>query len=236
MALIELRGLTKTYGFAPALRKLDADIERGECVALLGANGSGKSTLIRCLCALGKPTAGTITIGGWQLPREAAAVRAQIGLVAHKPLIYDGLTARENLAFFARLYGVPDARIAVVLAQVGLTARADDPARTYSRGMMQRLSIARAILHDPAVLLLDEPYTGLDADSATALDTLIRARRESGGTTIMALHDFERAARLASRMMILARGKIAHDSDAISDPAALAAIYARANADAKGNA
>ncbi|MDZ4767203.1 MAG: heme ABC exporter ATP-binding protein CcmA [Chloroflexota bacterium] len=231
MALIEVRGLTKTYGFAPALRKLDLTVERGECVALLGANGSGKSTLIRCLCALSKPTAGTITIGGWSLPREAAAVRAQIGLVAHKPLIYDGLTARENLAFFARLYGVASARIDIVLEQVGLTKRADDPARTYSRGMMQRLSIARAILHEPEVLLLDEPYTGLDADSSAALDALLRTMHADGGTILMALHDFERAARMASRVAILARGQIAYDSATSGafprDPAALSAIYAQ---------
>ncbi|PJF23801.1 MAG: sodium ABC transporter ATP-binding protein, partial [Phototrophicales bacterium] len=122
--------------------------------------GSGKSTLIRLLCGLSKPTSGAIRIGGWALPGEAEAVRAQIGLVAHKPLLYEGLTGRENLAFFARLYGTKSDQVDAMLERVGLSRRADDPARTYSRGMMQRLSLARALLHEPDVLLFDEPYTG----------------------------------------------------------------------------
>lgn len=237
MALIEIEKLVKLYGYVPALRGIDLAVERGECVTLIGANGSGKSTLIRLLCGLSKPTSGAIRIGGWSLPGEAEAVRAQIGLVAHKPLLYEGLTGRENLTFFARLYGAKPDRVDAMLERVGLSKRADDPARTYSRGMMQRLSLARALLHEPEVLLFDEPYTGLDADSSATLDAIIIETRAEGRTMVMALHDFERAARLSSRIIVLSRGKMAHDSaehGAVADSAALAAIYTAAGESTRG--
>ncbi len=219
MALIETHNLTKAFGFFPALRKLDFAVERGTFCALLGANGSGKSTLLRLLAGLSKPTSGTITIGGWSLPQEADAVRAQIGLVAHKPLIYDNLTARENLRFFGRLYALNDldARIEAALDRVGLSKRGADLARTYSRGMLQRLAIARATLHDPAVLLLDEPYTGLDQASAETLDALLRAAHAAGKTLIMTTHELERATALSERAIILQRGAIAFDAATTSD-------------------
>jgi heme exporter protein A len=263
-ALIRLRGLTKVYDLLPVLKKIDLDIARGECVALLGANGSGKSTLLRLLAGLGKPTAGTIHIGGWELPREAAAVRAQIGMVSHKPLLYENLTARENLAFFARLYHTPPPPLRVqrggvgsasdrastepspdsdspsphaergaggevshLLTRVGLSKRADDRARTFSRGMQQRLSIARALLHQPDILLLDEPYTGLDQDGAAMLDTLVHEQRAAGRTIVISTHELERAARLCSRVVILARGGVAYDAPTAGmTTAALADVYA----------
>jgi heme exporter protein A len=214
--LIEIRGLVKAYGLMPVLRKLDLNIERGEFVALLGPNGSGKSTLLRLLCGLSKPTAGTIRVGGWELPREAAAVRSQIGLVSHKALLYENLTARENLRFFARLYNLPqpDARITDLLNRVGLLRRADDLVRTYSRGMQQRLSIARALIHDPDVLLFDEPYTGLDQDASAVLDGLVTEAHQAGHTLIMTSHDLDRAARLATRVIILSHGVIGLDAPA----------------------
>lgn len=228
-ALIQVRGLVKTYGLLPVLRGLNLDIQRGESVALLGANGSGKSTLMRLICALGKPTSGQITVGGWELPREAAAVRAQIGMVAHKPLLYENLTAIENLRFFARLYNVPEseARCAVMLERVGLTKRAGDLVRTFSRGMLQRLAIARALLHEPEVLLFDEPHTGLDQEAAAMLDAVVVDQRASGRTVLMATHELERAARLSSRVVILARGAVSADvpSDGMTG-AELAALYA----------
>jgi len=229
MALIEIEGLVKLYGLMPVLKKLDLTVNRGEFVALLGANGSGKSTLLRLLCALTKPTAGRITIGGWELPREAAAVRAQIGLVSHKTLVYDNLTARENLVFFARLYNVPlrerDQRIDGLLRRVGLHRRQDSLVRTFSRGMLQRLSIARALLHQPDVLLLDEPYTGLDQSASAVLDAITLEAQSEGRTVIMTTHDLDRAARLAGRAVILARGQIAHDAPLAGDSAALIAAY-----------
>ncbi len=228
-ALISVRSLTKTYGLLPVLRGLDLDIQRGESVALLGSNGSGKSTFMRLVSALSKPSAGTITVGGWELPREAAAVRAQIGMVAHKPLLYENLTALENLRFFARLYHVPnaDARIDELLERVGLARRAHDLVRTFSRGMLQRLAIARALLHDPEVLLFDEPHTGLDQDAAAMLDAVVTEQHASGRTVLMATHELERAARLSSRIIILARGAINCDvpSNGLSG-AELAALYA----------
>lgn len=211
--IIEIRGLVKTYDALPVLRKLDLDIETGQFVALLGPNGSGKSTLLRLITGLTKPTAGTIVINGWEIPREAMAVRAHIGVVSHKTLLYDNLTAYENLFFYAGLYDLPerDARIRELLSKVGLHKRTYDLVRTFSRGMQQRLSIARALLHNPDVLMLDEPYTGLDQDAAGILDDLLWEAQKDGHTIIMATHQLERAARLVDRLIILSRGRVRHD-------------------------
>jgi ABC-type multidrug transport system ATPase subunit len=164
------------------------------------------------------------------LPKEAAAVRAQIGLVSHKPLLYENLTARENLAFFARLYHLPaaegEARIAAMLEKVGLAKRAHDLVRTFSRGMQQRLSIARALLHNPHVLLLDEPYTGLDQDASATLDSLLKTAHSDGHTILMATHQLDRVITLATRVIILSRGMIGEDaSTAGFDLPGLAAHY-----------
>ncbi len=221
-AIIEIHALVKAYGLQPVLRKLDLTIERGQFVALLGANGSGKSTLLRLLTGLSKPTSGTIRVGGWELPREASAVRAQIGMVSHKPLLYENLTARENLLFFARLYDLSDTedRIKRGLERVGLTRRGEDLVRTYSRGMLQRLSIARALIHDPHVLLMDEPYTGLDQDAAATLDSLMRDAHSEGHTIVMTTHELDRASTLAGRAIILTRGVIGYDAPMSPDIAA----------------
>lgn len=212
--MIEVQGLVKAFGLLPVLRGLDLHVERGAFLALLGPNGSGKTTLMRILAALSKPTAGTVTIGGWALPEEAAAVRAQLGVVAHQPLLYDGLTARENLSFYAELYDLPraarPARIEAVLQRVGLFPRADDLVRTYSRGMQQRLAIARAILHEPHVLFFDEPYTGLDQDAAGMLDGLLQGVAQDGHTIIMTSHDLPRALLLSTHVAILSRGKVGY--------------------------
>ncbi len=229
--LIEARALTKAYGFTFALRKLDLTVLRGEWVALLGANGSGKSTLLRLLTGLSRPTAGTLTIGGWEIPREAEAMRAQLGVVSHKPLLYETLTARENLRFFARMYHLPkdsaEERITALLSRVGLSRRGNDLVRTYSRGMQQRLSIARALLHNPDILLLDEPHTGLDRDGAALLDTILQEAHADKRTILMATHELERAAALATRIVILSRGTLVYDAPAAGfDGERLAAQYA----------
>lgn len=231
-ALVEAQGLVKAYDLLVVLRRLDLQIERGEFVALLGPNGSGKSTLLRLLAGLTHPSGGVIRIGGWEVPGEAAAVRAQIGMVSHRSLLYENLTARENLLFFARLYSLDkttrDARITGLLAQVGLAKRADSLVRTFSRGMQQRLSIARALLHDPDVLLLDEPYTGLDQDAGLTLDHLLREAHSDQRTIIMTTHQIERAAQIASRVLILHRGGIGYDAPAAAlAPHELAAKYAQ---------
>lgn len=228
--LIETRALVKVYGILPVLRQLDLGIARGEFVALLGPNGSGKSTLLRLLSGLSKATSGFIRIGGWELPQEAAAVRAQIGMVSHKPLLYENLSARENLQFFARLYNLPrhevESRITDLLAQVGLSKRGHDRVRTFSRGMQQRLSIARALLHNPDILLLDEPYTGLDQDASAILDGLLHIAYTGERTILMSTHDLGRAATLAGRVIVLSRGTVAYDQPTISlDALKLSAIY-----------
>ncbi len=226
--LIETQALVKAYDVLLILRKLDLQVERGEFVALLGPNGSGKSTLLRLLTGLTRPTSGKILVGGWELPQEAAAVRSQIGMVSHKTLLYENLTARENLQFFARLYNCDSAaRIDDLLQQVGLAKRGDSLVRTFSRGMQQRLSIARALLHDPDVLFLDEPFTGLDQDAGATLDGLLQQSHDDGRTIIMTTHQLERAARLATRIVILHRGRASYDAPAADlTPQALAARYA----------
>ncbi|MBE2184682.1 MAG: heme ABC exporter ATP-binding protein CcmA [Anaerolineae bacterium] len=231
MPLIETEDLTKSFGYVPVIKRLTLKIERGECVALLGANGSGKSTLLRMLSSLSKATGGVIRIGGWELPREATSIRAQIGMVAHKPLLYENLTAAENLQFFGRLYHLDPVknkiRADILLEQVGLARRANDLVRTFSRGMQQRLSIVRALLHDPDILLLDEPHTGLDQRGVMLLNELIMAARAEGRTILMATHEFNHAALLATRILILERGSMILDRPAADlDSAQLAAIFA----------
>lgn len=209
--MIQVQGLVKTFGIRPILRGVEIVIARGECVALLGANGSGKTTLIRILAALSRPTRGEVKIGGWTLPKEAGKIRSHLGYLGHLPLLYDDLTASENLTVFARLYGIGMDRIPAALDRVGLLKRANDLAGAFSRGMQQRLGIARALLHEPDVLLLDEPYTGLDVDGATMLDTIIREQKAAGRTILITSHDLERTVALCDRIVILNRGVIARE-------------------------
>lgn len=225
--MIEVVGLVKSFGLRPVLRGLDMNVTRGECLALLGANGAGKTTLLRILSALSRPSKGQVAIGGWRLPDEAAAVRAHLGVVGHAPLLYAELTADENLRFFARLYHTDVARIAVVLERVGLSGRAHDRVGAFSRGMQQRLSIARALLHDPEIWLLDEPHTGLDVAGASLLDDLITELRAAGRTLILTTHDFGRALVLSNRIAVLSKGRISGlVASNTLDPASLGAWYA----------
>ncbi len=209
--LIQVTGLVKRFGLKTVLRGVNFTAARGEFVALLGPNGAGKTTFLRILASLSRPNAGEIRVAGHRLPQQAAAVRRRLGVVSHQPLLYGDLTAEENLRFYGRLYAVPEAeaRIAELLRLVGLYRRRRDLVRTYSRGMQQRLAIARAILHDPEVLLLDEPYTGLDQDASAMLDDVLRQVASQGRTVVMTSHDLSRIALLASRFDVLARGRIA---------------------------
>ena len=230
--IIEILGLSKSYGIVPVLQNIHITINRGEFVTLLGPNGSGKSTLLRCLTGLTKPTEGKLTIGGWEMPQEAMAVRAQIGIVGHQTLLYGNLTATENLRFFAKLYGISQSqqneRIPALLDQVGLTRRSRDLVRDYSRGMQQRLSIARALLHEPDVLFLDEPYTGLDQTAAASLDELLDQTRTTQQTIVMTTHQLHRAHHLANRAVILSHGKVVHDAAIEQDFAAFLDTYHQA--------
>ncbi len=192
------------------LRNLEFHAEPGEFVALLGPNGAGKTTFLRILSSLSRQTMGEVIIAGYALPQQAAAVRSRLGVVSHLPLLYGDLTAEENLTFYGRMYSVErlDERIGEVLEVVGLSPRRRDLVRTFSRGMQQRLAIGRAILHDPEVLLLDEPHTGLDQDACNMLDQVLRQVAERGRTVVMTSHDLARAADLAKRFDVLTRGQI----------------------------
>lgn len=208
--MIVVKKLVKRFGLKTVLRGVDFAVQPGEFVALLGPNGAGKTTFLRILAALSRPTLGEVRIAGYKLPDEAAQVRARLGVVSHLSLLYNNLTAEENLRFYARMYDVENssARIAAVLAMIGLEARRRDLVRTYSRGMQQRLAIGRAVLHDPQIMLLDEPYTGLDQDASSMLDAALKAVAAEGRTIVMTSHDLARAEELAARFDILSRGII----------------------------
>ena len=229
--MIQTVGLRKSFGPRPVLRGVDLEVAPGECLALMGPNGAGKTTLLRILATLSKPTSGGVRVAGLPLPAAAAAVRQRLGVVAHHTLLYSDLSAEENLQFYARLYGLTGAgpRIAAVLEQVGLARRRRDLVRTFSRGMQQRLAIARALLHDPQVMLFDEPYTGLDPQAAEVLDGVLREARQTGRTMLITTHDLARALALADRVAILARGVIAFAAACRElDPLSFAETYANA--------
>jgi heme exporter protein A len=212
--MIIVKKLFKRFGLKTVLRGLDFEVREGEFVALLGPNGAGKTTFLRILASLTRPTMGDVRISGYQLPLQAAAVRRNLGVVSHLPLLYGDLTAEENLRFFGRLYGVPEIsqRIDEVLKLVGLASRRRDLVRTFSRGMQQRLAIGRAILHDPDVLLFDEPHTGLDQDACDMLDRLLREVAGQGRTVVMTSHDLGRIEDLASRFDVISHGVISSSS------------------------
>jgi heme exporter protein A len=209
--MITVKKLVKRFGLKTVLRGVDFDVQPGEFVALLGPNGAGKTTFLRILASLSRPSLGEVEIAGHKLPSEAAQVRARLGVVSHLPLLYGDLTADENLRFYARMYGITkyEARITEVLEMVGLESRRRDLVRTFSRGMAQRLAIGRAVLHDPDVMLFDEPYTGLDQDASVMLDDVLKTVAAQGRTVVMTSHDLARAEHLATRFDILSRGVIA---------------------------
>lgn len=229
--MIQVRKLVKRFGMKTILRGLDFDVEAGEFVALLGPNGAGKTTFLRILASLSRPAMGEVRIGGYRLPAQAAAVRRKLGVVSHLPLLYGDLTAEENLRFYGKMYGVEDLdrRIHEVLEMIGLAARRRDLVRTYSRGMQQRLAIGRAVLHDPEVMLFDEPHTGLDQDACAMLDQVLREVAARGRTVVMTSHDLARVGDLASRFDVLSRGVItASASQAQVEPDQLLAFYRKA--------
>jgi heme exporter protein A len=208
--MITVKKLVKRFGLKPVLRGVDFDVQPGEFVALLGPNGAGKTTFLRILASLSRPTLGEVNIAGYHLPHQASQVRARLGVVSHLPLLYGDLTAEENLRFYGRMYGLAglEPRITEVLEMVGLEARRRDLVRTFSRGMQQRLAIGRAVLHDPEVVLFDEPYTGLDQDASSMLDEVLKTVAAKGRTVVMTSHDLARAEDLATRFDILSRGVI----------------------------
>lgn len=209
--MIIVKKLVKRFGLKTVLRGVDFEVQPGEFVALLGPNGAGKTTFLRILASLSRPSLGEVNIAGFKLPEESAQVRARLGVVSHLPLLYGDLTAEENLRFYARMYGTTNyqVRITEVLEMVGLESRRRDLVRTFSRGMQQRLAIGRAVLHDPEIMLFDEPYTGLDQDASSMLDVVLKTVAAQGRTVVMTSHDLVRAEELATRFDILSRGVIA---------------------------
>jgi len=209
--MITVKKLVKRFGLKPVLRGVDFEVQPGEFVALLGPNGAGKTTFLRILSSLSRPSLGDVRVAGYRLPNETAQVRARLGVVSHLPLLYGDLTAEENLRFYSRMYGIAnlETRMNEVLDMVGLTNRKRDLVRTFSRGMQQRLAIGRAVLHDPDVMLFDEPYTGLDQDASAMLDGVLKTVAAQGRTVVMTSHDLARAEELATRFDVLSRGVIA---------------------------
>jgi heme exporter protein A len=206
--MIQVKGLVKRFGPATVIKDLNIKVNPGEFVILLGPNGAGKTTLLRILASLSKPTSGLVQVASYRLPEQAGSVRRHLGVVSHQPLLYGDLTAEENLSFYARLYGTAPTRIQEVLDLVGLVSRKDDLVRVYSRGMQQRLAIARAVLHQPQILLLDEPYTGLDQEAGEILNSVLKKVAQQGRTVIMTSHDLIRASALATRIDVLSKGQI----------------------------
>ncbi len=235
--MIEVRGLSKRFEGRWVLRNLDIEVQPGQIVALLGPNGAGKTTLLRILASLAKPSLGQVRVAGLLLPAQSRVLRAQVGLLAHQPLLYGDLSAEQNLLFFSQLYGIEDAeqRVQDLLSQLGLAARRRDPVRIFSRGMQQRLAIARTILHKPKILLLDEPHTGLDPESAESINGLLHVLANEGCSILMTSHDLEKAAELADRVEVLTGGRLtATFSEERLREAQLAELYAEAIQRSKG--
>lgn len=232
--MIEVKNLVKSFGSKYALRGVSLRVMPGESLVIFGPNGAGKTTLVRILSSLSRPSNGTVSIGGLDLLKHADGIRRYLGVVSHAPLLYDSLTAEENLRFFAGLYGMnkPEERIKAMLQRVGLYPRRADLVRTFSRGMVQRMAIARALLHDPEVLLLDEPDTGLDPQAAEMLHGLLSelSRRPGAGvsaasdrtagaddierprTIVTVTHSIERGLAIADKVIILANGRVAFEA------------------------
>lgn len=204
-AAVELDNLERRYGERVALAGVSVRLEEGQTLAVLGGNGAGKTTLLRVLAGLLRPHGGTARVLGAELPAERWKLPAQVGYLGHEPLLYRDLSGRENLRYHARLHGVADARVDEMLAGVGMVERADDPVRDLSKGLVQRLAAARAVLHDPALLLLDEPRAGLDPAAAELLEPLIG--RGSGRTRVLVSHDVEGALAEADLSLGLKEGR-----------------------------
>jgi len=229
-AAVDVRDVKRRFGAAPVLRGVDLVVGRGECVAMFGPNGAGKSTLLRTLAGLLRADSGTVRLFGHALPADGA-LRRRVGYLGHDAFLYRDLDARENLDYYGRLYGVKDrARAEKLLADVGLSHTGERRVAGFSRGMQQRLGLARALLHEPELLLLDEPLTGLDPEGASLLTGILRGLAAGGVTVMMATHDIDRALESATRAIIVGRGRVAWDSGpgAAPDGATMALRYGEA--------
>ena len=206
---IQVDDVSKTFGTRRAVDNVSFDLPAGAFLSIFGPNGAGKTTLLRMLATLARPSDGSIAISGIDTREDPDSVRARIGMISHAPMLYPDLSAYENLMFYAQLYGVPnvDARVLDLLGQVGMAHRRLDPVRTFSRGMTQRVAIARALVHDPDVVLLDEPYSGLDPHAVEIFDELIGTVR-ADRTFVMVSHDLKKGFDMCTHVLVMARGRV----------------------------
>jgi ABC-type multidrug transport system ATPase subunit len=209
---IEVKGITKSFGNHLALRGVDLGVKKGEFLTLFGPNGAGKTTLIKVLTTLLKPSAGSVRIAGLDIHDSSVTILRKIGVVSHQTFLYDELTAYENLKFYGKMYDVTnlEERIYDLITKVGLASRLHDRVRTLSRGMQQRLSIARAMIHNPSIILLDEPETGLDQYASAMLGEILNTLSTGEQTMVMTTHNLERGLEMGNRIAILAEGKIVY--------------------------
>jgi heme exporter protein A len=210
---IQADELRKSFGNFEVLRGVDLHVKRGEFFTLFGPNGAGKTTLIKLLATLTDPTSGNLHVCGFDAKKEVNNIRSAIGVISHDPYLYDNLSALENIKFFGTLYGLDDIdnRARSVIKQIGLEKRMNDIVRTFSRGMKQRLSVARAIVHEPKILLLDEPYTGLDQHGAQIFGEMLSDLKSHRRTILMTTHNMDEGLDLSDRIGILTKGKIVLD-------------------------
>jgi heme exporter protein A len=225
--VLEARGLQRSFGRARIIRGIDLELRPGEVLALLGPNGAGKTTLLRLLAGLMRPTAGEVRVLGHPLQRRSDGVRRAIGLLSHQSLLYDDLTLGENLVLAARLYGLdrPQSIADAALEATGLAQRGGDLPRRLSRGLLQRAALARALVHSPSILLLDEPFTALDAGAAERLRSDLRARVEMGAAMVIVTHQPAEVWSLSTRVAVLLEGRWALNEPSVGPPEALAARY-----------
>jgi heme exporter protein A len=219
--VVEVEGLVRRYGERAALDGVTFTLSEGRTLGLFGPNGAGKSTLLRVLATLLRPHEGSVRVFGCALPREAWNVHARVGYLGHEPLLYRELSGRENLVFHARLHRVEESRVGELLTAVGMERRANDPVRELSRGMVQRLAVARTLLHDPQLLLLDEPWSGLDPGARELLEPLVG--RSSGRTRVLVSHDLESGVAESDLALGLRAGRQAHLGAA--DPTELRRLF-----------
>ncbi|MDE0331316.1 MAG: ABC transporter ATP-binding protein [Nitrospinae bacterium] len=213
--MLEALGVSRRYGWRWALRDLSISVSPGETLALLGKNGSGKTTLLKTFTGLFRPTEGVVRLHGEQITREA---KGRIGLLSHEPMLYAGLSIRENLVYFAKLFGMESgdipARVECIAETLGIGERLDEPVRVLSQGVRQRAALARALLHDPEIVLLDEPYSGLDPEAAGRLTNVVRALCEHRGRIVVfTTHDLSKAFEMAERIAVLAGGRLVYEEN-----------------------